>query len=677
MDVQIRNFSIIAHIDHGKSRLADRILRMTGTIRDRGSSDPASPIGGNSSGSGSSSSSANKRLINERGEAQFSDKLEVERERGITVKAQTCAIFYKHNGETYLLNLIDTPGHVDFSYEVSRSLSACQAVLLLVDSSQGIEAQTLAHYYTAIDLNLVIIPIMTKIDQETSQPEVVKKEMVETFGVLEDEVLAISAKTGENCDQILPALIERVDPPSGDRDAPLKALIFDSWFDGYFGVVCLVYIAQGTLRSGDQVAMHSTFKHNDAKPGKMANMRRLQDHNMYEITGLGILQPDERSCHALYAGQVGYFSCGMKSTKEAEIGDTVFKPAEVYPKAFTTRYSSSASSSSEDQEEVAVFEALPGFKPSQPMVFAGFYPVDSENFERLRDALDKLVLNDSSVTVSRESSAALGMGFRCGFLGLLHMDVFKQRLEQEFDSEVIITAPTVPYQVTLADTNETIIVDNPNQFPEDYQVKFSSICEPMVDATILLPTDYIGSVMKLCQDKRGEQTDMSFLSDTRAQMQYRMPLSEILHDFFDTLKSITRGFASLEYEDAGFQPADLVKMTISLNGDPVDAMSLIVHRSKAYRRGRDLVERLREVIDRQLFEIAIQASVGNKVIASERLRAYRKNVTAKCYGGDVTRKKKLLEAQKRGKKRMKQIGSVSVPQEAFLEVFSERGPSDK
>lgn len=587
-----RNFCIIAHIDHGKSTLADRLLEMTGTI-----------------------SHVNN--------TQYLDKLQVEKERGITVKAQTCAMFYEHSdGKRYLLNLIDTPGHVDFNYEVSRSMAACDCALLLVDSGQGIEAQTLANYYLAMESNLTIIPIVTKIDQQTALPELIVKELVDVLGVEESEVIKLSAKSGIGCDMVLPAIVERCPSPKALVKNDLKALLFDSWFDMHFGVISLIYLAAGSLRVGDYI---------------ISNYSKKQ----YEVHTVGIMHPEQTPANGLFAGQVGYVICGMKTTKEANIGDTFYakdKPVE----------------------------PLPGFKKAKPMVFAGIYPVDNEDYPKLRDSIEKLLLTDSSITLQKESSAALGSGFRCGFLGLLHMDVFKQRLDDEFSAQVIITTPTVTYKVQMENAEEPLFFDNPNQFPESHVQQFF---EPIVEATITTPHEYMNTIINLCQEKRGVQISISHMSNDRISLVYKLPLNEIIQDFFDKLKSISQGYATLDYEEKGFEAADIVKMAIMLNKEPVDALTFIVHKSKAVRRAREITAKLKDVLSRQLFEISIQACVGAKVIASEKLQAFRKNVTAKCYGGDITRKRKLLDKQKEGKKKMKQLGQVNVPHEAFVDVF--------
>lgn len=588
----IRNFSIIAHIDHGKSTLADRLLEITGTISTRHKNE------------------------------QFLDKLQVERERGITVKAQTASLFYEYEGTTYLLNLIDTPGHVDFNYEVSRSLAACQSALLLVDAAQGIQAQTMANFYLAFDQDLTIIPILNKIDLPNADIPRVSNEMKAAFDIDPEDIILASAKNGIGLQDILKALITRTPPPQGDPTKPFKAFLFDSWFDEYQGVICLVSVIDGAVKKGDKI----TSAHSDRQ---------------YEVLDIGIMYPHPVSTGELTTGHVGYIVAGMKTVKEARVGDTFYhtkKPVE----------------------------ALPGFKPAKSMVFAGIYPVDSQDFEILRTAIEKLTLNDPSVSVEKESSSALGFGFRCGFLGLLHMDVFTQRLEQEYNCSIIATSPTVLYTVKLTN-GTTCTIENPSDFPE--QPSIEEIYEPMVAATIITPKEYVGSIMQLCQQYRGTQKGMKYLDETRAVLSYSLPLNEIVSDFYDQLKSISAGYASFDYEMSGYEPSDLVKMSILLNGDPVDALSMIVHRKNVQQIGRQLTEKLKEVIQRQMFEVAIQAAVGAKVIARETVGAMRKNVTAKCYGGDITRKRKLLEKQKEGKKRMKQVGNVSLPQEAFLTIL--------
>lgn len=588
----IRNFSIIAHIDHGKSTLADRLLELTGTISTRHKNE------------------------------QVLDKLQVERERGITVKAQTASLFYEYNGTTYLLNLIDTPGHVDFSYEVSRSLAACQSAVLLVDAAQGVQAQTMANFYHAFEQDLEIIPVLNKIDMAAADPERVCGEMEQVFDIKPAEVIKASAKNGIGLEDVLSAIIEKTPAPSGDPDKPFKALLFDSWFDEYRGVICLIEVIDGSITKGNKI----TSVHTD---------------QTYEVLDIGIMHPDPTATGGLSTGQVGYIITGMKTVKEARIGDTFHafrKPVE----------------------------PLAGFKPAKSMVFAGIYPVETSEFDSLRDAIEKLTLNDPSVSVEKETSAALGFGFRCGFLGLLHMDVFTQRLEQEHDQVIITTSPTVLYQIDLT-SGETLMLENPADFPE--LPRIAHIREPVVNATIICPTQYLGNMLQLCQEHRGEQTNMQYLDEQRVVLSYKLPLNEIVTDFYDLLKSRSAGYASFDYEEAGYQEADLVKMNILLNGKPVDALSVIVHRSNSQSVGKQLTQKLKKVIHRQMFEVAIQAAIGAKVIARETVSALRKNVTAKCYGGDITRKRKLLEKQKAGKKKLKQVGSVEVPQEAFLTIL--------
>ena len=589
----IRNFSIIAHIDHGKSTVSDRLLEMTGTL--------------------------STRVKHE----QFLDKLQVEKERGITVKAQTASMFYEYQGKTYLLNLIDTPGHVDFSYEVSRSLYACQGAVLLVDASQGVQAQTMANFYLAFDQDLAIIPVINKIDMAIADPAKVAKELHTLFDFQQSELILGSGKSGIGMTDLLAATINRIPSPVGSRTAPLKALLFDSWYDDYRGVVCLVAIKDGVLRKGDHVTM-------------------AQKGTTYEVLELGLMYPEQTPFDALYAGQVGYIIAGLKTVQEARVGETIYHA----------------------KKPVAPF---PGFRPAKPMVFAGIYPVEATEFEQLRDAIEKLMLNDASISIEKKSSAALGLGFRCGFLGLLHMDVFKQRLEQEYHMNVIATAPSVLYKIKVQHTGEIIDVENPSEFPDEQKIE--EILEPMINATIILPKDYLGSIIKLCEEKRGTQQELKYLTEERIILKYRLPLNEVAIDFYDQVKSLSAGYASFDYDEADYEASDLVKMDILLNGKEVDALAFIVHRDRAYYVGKELVAKLRAVIPRQLFEVAIQAAIGSRVIARESISALRKNVTAKCYGGDITRKRKLLEKQKEGKKRMKQVGNVEVPQEAFLTVL--------
>lgn len=590
---KIRNFSVIAHIDHGKSTFSDRLLEITGTISDREKKD------------------------------QFLDKLQVEKERGITVKAQTASMIYEYKGEKYLLNLIDTPGHVDFSYEVSRSLYACQGALLLVDAAQGIQAQTMANFYLAFDQDLTIIPVINKIDLPNAKPEKVIEEIESVFGLKPEEVVLASAKAGIGIDETLKAIVEKIPAPKSSLDEPLKALLFDSWYNDYKGVVCLIAMKDGCLKVGDRISL-------------------AQNNQNYEVLELGLMFPNEVPMPELYAGQVGYLVAGMKNVKEARVGDTIFnskKPVEPFP----------------------------GFKPAKPMVFAGIYPVESTEFDLLSDAIEKLTLNDASVHIEKKSSTALGLGFRCGFLGLLHMDVFRQRLEDEYNLNIILTNPSVLYQIKLKNSDKITFLENPSEFPDPGLLQ--EVYEPIISATIIVPQRYLGNVLKLCEDHRGKQTNMRFLDEERIFLSYTLPLNEIASNFYDKLKSLSSGYASFDYEESGYQVASLVKMDILLNGKAVDALSVIVHTDKAYQTGKILVERLKEAIHRQLFEVAIQAAIGAKIIARESISALRKNVIAKCYGGDISRKRKLLEKQKEGKKKMKTIGSVEVPQEAFLTIL--------
>jgi translation factor GUF1, mitochondrial len=589
---RIRNFSIIAHIDHGKSTLSDRLLERTGTLNDRTKS------------------------------AQFLDKLQVEKERGITVKAQTASMFFEVDGIMYLLNLIDTPGHVDFSYEVSRSLYACQGALLLVDAGQGVQAQTMANFFLAFEQDLTIIPVINKIDLPTANIDTTIHQLETLFDFKENEVVLASAKANIGTDDILKAIIKRIPAPK-NVIAPLKALLFDSWFDEFRGVICLIALESGQLEKGDSISL-------------------AQTERSYEVLELGLMYPDPTSTGALFAGQVGYLIAGMKTVQEARVGDTVFHTGK----------------------SVTPF---PGFKPAKPMVFAGLFPTNNEDFEELREAIEKLTLNDASVTVEKKTSVALGLGFRCGFLGLLHMEVFKQRLEQEYNVTVIATAPSVLYKVKLAHKNSIIDIESPSDFPDSQQI--DTILEPTINATIITPTPYLGPIITLCESKRGVQKNMTYMDEQRVILKYVLPLNEVATDFYDELKSLSSGYASFDYDEAEYQPAQLVKMDILLNGNPVDALSCIVHTDKAYYIGRELAERLKKAIPRQLFEVVIQAAIGSKIIARERVAPLRKDVTAKCYGGDISRKRKLLEKQKEGKKKMKQVGNIEVPQEAFLSIL--------
>jgi GTP-binding protein LepA len=590
----IRNFSIIAHIDHGKSTLADRILEVTGAV-DARSHRP-----------------------------QMLDSMELERERGITIKAQAVRVEYTaRDGETYRLHLIDTPGHVDFSYEVSRSLAACEGALLVVDASQGVEAQTLANTYMAVDGGLELIPVLNKIDLPGAEPERVAGEIEELLGET-DDVLRISAKTGVGIEEMLEAIVARIPPPEGDADAPPRALIFDSEFDQYRGVVAYVRVVDGVLRKHDPIVA-------------------MQNGTEADIDDIGFFAPDMRPVKELRAGEVGYVITGIKEVSLLRVGDTL-----------TTRAN-------------PAHEALPGYKEVKPMVFCGLFPVETDDFEDLRDALEKLALNDAALSYEPETSEALGFGFRCGFLGLLHMDIVRERLEREYDLSLLATTPNVEYDVILTDGGE-VRVHSPSDMPD--RARIAEIREPYIRATILARKEDVGPVMELCQERRGTHVGMTYLSEARVQIQYDLPLAEIVLDFFDQLKSKTKGYASLDYELTGERPSDLVKMDIMLAGDIVDALSMVVHQDKAYDAGRQLAEKLRKQIPRQQFEVAIQASIGSKIIARESVKAVRKDVIAKCYGGDITRKRKLLEKQKEGKKRMKQVGRIEVPQEAFLAVLS-------
>ncbi len=589
----IRNFSIIAHIDHGKSTLADRIIQLCGGLSDREMED------------------------------QVLDSMDLERERGITIKAQTAALRYKaRDGQVYQLNLIDTPGHVDFSYEVSRSLAACEGALLVVDASQGVEAQTVANCYTAIEQGVEVVPVLNKIDLPSADPERVIAEIEDIIGIVAEDAVRASAKTGEGVEDILDAVIARIPAPRGDPTGALKALIIDSWFDNYVGVVMLVRVVDGALRPKDRILLMSN----------KAN---------YLCEQVGVFTPKSQSRTELLAGEVGFIIAGIKELKAAQVGDTVTladKPA---------------------------VEPLSGFKEIKPQVFAGLYPVESNQYEALRDALEKLHLNDSSLRYEPETSQALGFGFRCGFLGLLHMDIVQERLEREYDMELITTAPTVVYQILMRD-GTVIEIENPSKLPDPSKIE--EIREPIITATILMPQEYVGPVMTLCNNKRGAQRNMQYMG-RQVMLTYELPLNEVVMDFFDKLKSVSRGYASLDYDFKEFRAADLVKLDILINGDRVDALSLIVHRSNSQYRGRELAARMRELIPRQMFDVAVQAAIGAHIIARESVKALRKNVLAKCYGGDISRKRKLLEKQKAGKKRMKQIGTVEIPQEAFLAIL--------
>lgn len=590
----IRNFSIIAHIDHGKSTLADRLIEKTGTLSKREMED------------------------------QVLDSMSLERERGITIKDQAVQLHYQaKDGQEYMLNLIDTPGHVDFTYEVSRALAACEGALLVIDATQGIEAQTMANVYLAMEHDLEIIPVINKVDLPSADPQRVEKEVEDVLGIDASDAVLCSAKTGLGVDEVLEAVVKRVPPPKGDPEAPLQALIFDSKFDAYKGVILYVRVMNGVLKTGMSIRLMATGK-------------------VYEVTEVGVFRPAMVNVDQLGEGQVGYLAAAIKTVKDARVGDTVTdnkRPAK---------------------------EPLPGYRKATPMVYCGLYPVDNSDYDNLRDALEKLQLNDASLLFEPETSSALGFGFRCGFLGLLHMDVIKERLEREYNLTLITTAPNVIYEVVKTN-GDVEMVDNPSQFPNPTVIEH--VEEPFVNATIIVPKDYVGAVMELSQEKRGEYENMTYLDENRVMIHYALPLSEIIFDYFDRLKSVSRGYASLDYELSGYRPSDMVKVDILLNGEGVDALSAIVHRDRAQVWGRALVEKLRKLIPRQLFEIPIQAAIGSKIIARENVSAMRKDVLAKCYGGDITRKRKLLEKQKAGKKRMKQVGSVELPQEAFMAIL--------
>ncbi len=590
----IRNFSIIAHVDHGKSTLADRILEFTGTVKERDMTE------------------------------QFLDQMDLEKERGITIKAQAVRINYKaDDGITYGFNLIDTPGHVDFSYEVSRSLQACEGALLVVDASQGVEAQTVAHAFLAADSGLELVPVINKIDLPSSDPERVKKEIEEVIGIGAEDAVLASAKEGIGTKEILEAIVKKIPSPRGNPEAPLKALIFDSWFDSYQGVVMLTRVFEGRLKTGMRIQLMSTGK-------------------AYEVKKLGIFSPRAIEVGEISTGEVGFVTAAIKEISEAKVGETI----------------TDASSPTD--------APLSGFRVMKPMVFSGLYPIDPGDYEKLRDALEKFRLNDSAFVYEPETSLALGFGFRCGFLGLLHMEIVRERLEREFELELISTAPTVVYRVT--DTRrEVTLVDNPSKLPS-YE-KIETIEEPYVLVMIHTPSSYLGGIFDLCEKRRGTQKNIKYITQDRIIVEYELPLSEIMFDFFDKLKSVSRGYASMDYELVGYKVSELLKLDVLINGDVVDALSIIAHKEKSYERGKELVEKLRKLIPRQLFEVAIQAAIGNRIIARESVKAVRKDVTAKCYGGDITRKRKLLEKQKEGKKRLKQIGKIEIPQEAFLAVL--------
>lgn len=590
----IRNFSIVAHIDHGKSTLADRLLETTGTLT--------------------------KREMEE----QVLDNMEIERERGITIKSQAARLVYRReNGEEYVLNLIDTPGHVDFNYEVSRSLAACEGAVLVVDATQGIQAQTLANCYLALDNDLEIAPVINKIDLPSARPDEVKHEIEDIIGIDAEEAPMISAKTGLNIEQVLESVVKNIPSPDGDEEAPLKALIFDSYYDSYKGVVCIVRVMDGKVKVGSKIKLMATNK-------------------IYDVTEVGVFTPGVLPIGGLSAGDVGYVTASIKNVRDARVGDTITEAARPTEKA------------------------LPGYKPAIPMVYSGIYPVDGAKYDELKEALEKLQINDAALSFEPETSIALGFGFRCGFLGLLHMEIIQERVEREFNLDIITTAPSVIYKVIKTD-GQVLEITNPTNLPEMTEVDYME--EPVVKASIITPKDYVGAVMELCQDRRGTYIDMQYIEETRAVVNYDIPLNEIIYDFFDTLKSKTRGYASLDYEFKGYTRTKLVKLDILLNGEVVDALSMIVPDERAYHKGRGIAEKLKEIIPRQLFEIPIQAAVGSKIIARETVKAMRKDVLAKCYGGDISRKKKLLEKQKEGKKRMRQVGSVEVPQEAFMAVL--------
>lgn len=591
---RIRNFSIIAHVDHGKSTLADRLLERTGAITERERKD------------------------------QVLDTLEIERERGITIKAQAVRLDYRAaDGATYVLNLIDTPGHVDFSYEVSRSLAACEGAILVVDASQGVEAQTLANVYLAVDGNLEIVPVLNKIDLDRARPDEVRREIEEIIGIDASEAVLASAKMGIGTDEVLAAVVSRIPPPRGDASAPLKALIFDSWYDAYLGVVVLVRVFDGELRKGLPIRFMASGKE-------------------FEVQKVGVARPEPTEVDCLGPGEVGFLTAAIKDVRDSKIGDTL----------------------TEARRPAA--EPLPGFFEARPMVFAGLYPSDASSYAELKEALARLSLNDASLWFEPETSQALGFGYRCGFLGLLHMEIVQERLEREFGLDLITTAPTVKYRAVKTN-GEVVELENPAALPSAGVL--DHVDEPFVLATMHLPDTYLGDILRLCVERRGVQRDLSYLSRSRVQLKFELPLNEIVLDFYDKLKSLSRGYASMDYDFLEYRTSDLVKLEILVNGEPVDALSFIVHRDKAYYRGREVAAKMKELIPRQLFEVAIQAAIGSRVIARETVNAMRKNVTAKCYGGDITRKRKLLERQKEGKKRMKQVGSVEIPQEAFLAIL--------
>jgi GTP-binding protein LepA len=588
----IRNFSIVAHIDHGKSTLADRLIQMTGGLSDREMA----------------------------GKEQVLDSMDIERERGITIKAQTVRLNYRaSDGKDYIFNLMDTPGHVDFAYEVSRSLAACEGALLVVDASQGVEAQTLANVYQAIDNNLEIVPVLNKVDLPAAEPEKVKQQIEDVIGIDASHAIEISAKTGQGVGEVLEAIVTRLPPPKGDRDATLKALLVDSWYDVYLGVVVLIRVVDGVMKKGQRIRMMGT-------------------NAAYDVERVGFFTPKMQQVDELGPGEIGFITAAIKEVADTRVGDTI----------------------TDDKKPVS--EMLAGFKPAIPVVFCGLFPVDADDFESLRAAMGKLRLNDASFSFEMETSAALGFGFRCGFLGLLHLEIIQERLSREFNLNLIATAPSVIYKIKLTDGSE-IEIHNPVDMPD--VVKIAEIEEPWIEATILTPDEYLGSVLKLCQDRRGAQKELTYVG-SRAMVKYDLPLNEVVFDFYDRLKSVSKGYASFDYHLTDYKPADLVKMQILVNSEPVDALSMLVHRTRAEGRGRAMVEKMKELIPPHMFQIPIQAAIGGKVIARETVRALRKDVTAKCYGGDITRKRKLLEKQKEGKKRMRQFGKVDIPQEAFI-----------
>ncbi len=590
----IRNFSIIAHVDHGKSTLADRILEFTGTLSDRDK------------------------------HAQFLDKMDIEQERGITIKAQAVRLIYKaDDGNDYEFNLIDTPGHVDFSYEVSRSLMACEGALLVVDASQGVEAQTLSNAYLAVDSNLELVPVINKIDLPAAEPERVKEEIEDVVGIDASEAILASAKDGRGTKEILEAIIKKISPPPATENNKLRALIFDSWFDSYLGVVMLIRVYDGKIKVGMDMKFMSTGK-------------------KYEVKNIGVFSPFAVELKELTAGEVGFISASIKEIREAKVGDTI--------------------TSADDPTDTP----LEGFKEMKPMVFSGLYPIDTNDYTKLRESLEKLALNDASLVYEPETSLALGFGFRCGFLGLLHMEIVRERLAREFEIDLITTAPTVIYKVTYIN-GDTTFVDNPSDLPAGDRA--ATVQEPYVNVSVHTPSKYVGVIFELCENKRGIQKNLKYITEDRVIVVYELPLAEIVYDFYDKLKSISQGYASMDYEPIGYKGSDLLKLDILVNGEPVDALSIIVHKDNAYERGKDLIEKLRALIPRQLYEVIIQAAIGSRVIARETVKAMRKDVTSKCYGGDVSRKRKLLEKQKEGKKKMKQIGSIEIPQEAFLAVL--------